>query len=312
MVNQVLEVKNLTKKFGSPAGGFTAVDNLSFDIKAGEVLGLLGQNGAGKTTTIQTLLGVMEATHGTIRYFDKPFPKERETILKQINFASTYISMPWLFTIDEILDIYARLYEIPDKKKRINRLLDAFEIGHLRKKQFNTLSAGEKTRLFITKAFLNYPKLLLLDEPTASLDPEIAIKIREFLKKEKNEFNVSMLFTSHNMSEVEEMCDRVMIMKAGRIIDEDTPENLAKKMSNTHVELLIAKDHKKAEEYFQAKKIQNHRERNRFRVYLDEHKIADFLQALAAEKIDYEEINVNKPTLEDYFLEVVQEKINES
>jgi ABC-2 type transport system ATP-binding protein len=300
----VLSVKNLTKKFGS----FTAVDNLSFDIKEGEVLGLLGRNGAGKTTTIQMLLGVMDATHGTIHYFGKPFPKKREDILKEINFASTYISMPWFFTVDEILSIYARLYEVRDRKKRISTLLQTFEVEHLRNKQFNMLSAGEKTRLFLTKAFLNYPRVVLLDEPTASLDPEIAVTIRRFLKKEKNEYDVSMLFTSHNMSEVEEMCDRVMIMKAGKVIDEDTPENLAKKMPNTHIELIISDDHQKAEKYFQKKRLQYKKERYRFRIYVDEHRIATFLQSLGSEKIAYNEISINRPTLEDYFLDVVKEK----
>jgi len=145
----------------------------------------LGRNGAGKTTTIQALLGVMDATEGTIHYFGKPFPQKREEILKHINFASTYISMPWLFTVEENLNIYAMLYEIPDKKKRIDKLVNEFEMNHLRKKQFSMLSAGEKTRLFLAKAFLNYPKLILLDEPTASLDPDIAIKIRQFLKKKR-------------------------------------------------------------------------------------------------------------------------------
>lgn len=298
----ILEVKNLTKKFNS----FVAVDDLSFEIREGEVLGLLGPNGAGKTTTIQMLLGVMEATHGIIRYFNKPFPKEREEILKQINFSSTYISMPWLFTLDEILDIYARLYEVPDKKKRIDKLLREFEIEHLRKKQFAVLSAGEKTRLFLAKAFLNYPKLILLDEPTASLDPDIAIKIRKFLKKEKAEYNVSMLFTSHNMSEVEEMCDRVMIIKSGKIIDQDTPENLAKKLHHSQIELLIIKDAKQAENYFKENNFKYTVDRDRFVISLEEKHIAEFLQTLTTQNIKYEEININKPTLEDYFLEVLK------
>lgn len=300
----ILDVKNLTKQFGS----FTAVDDLSFEIKEGEVLGLLGPNGAGKTTTIHMLLGVMEATGGVIKYFNKPFPKEREHILKQINFSSTYISMPWLFTLDEILDIYGRLYEVHDRKKRINKLLGEFEIEHLRKRQFAVLSAGEKTRLFLAKAFLNYPKLILLDEPTASLDPDIAIKIRKFLKKEKAEYNVCMLFTSHNMSEVEEMCDRVMIMKSGKIIDQDTPENLAKKLHHSQIELLIMKDNKKAEDYLKEKKFIYTVDRDRFIISLDEQRVAEFLQTITSQNIGYEEININKPTLEDYFLEVLKEK----
>ncbi|MBU3979015.1 ABC transporter ATP-binding protein [Patescibacteria group bacterium] len=302
--NIILEVKNLTKKFNS----FTAVDDLSLEIGEGEVLGLLGPNGAGKTTTIHILLGVMEATGGIIKYFDKPFPKERESVLKQINYSSTYISMPWLSSVDEILNIYARLYEVDDKKKRIAKLLGEFEIEHLRKQQFSFLSAGEKTRLFLVKAFLNYPKLILLDEPTASLDPDIAIKIRRFLKKEKAEYNVSMLFTSHNMSEVEEMCDRVMIIKSGKIIDQDTPENLAKKLHNSQVELLIMKDNKIAENYFKEKKFSYTVDRYRFVISLAEQHVAEFLQTLTSQNIKYEEISINKPTLEDYFLEVLKEK----
>jgi ABC-2 type transport system ATP-binding protein len=220
--------------------------------------------------------------------------------------------MPWFFTLDEILDIYARLYEVHDRKKRINTLLEVFQIDHMRKKSFRFLSAGEKTRLFLAKAFLNYPKLVLLDEPTASLDPEIAIDIREFLKKEKREYDVSMLFTSHNMAEVEEMCDRVMIIKSGKIIDEDTPENLAKKMLNTHVEFLIDKvDLEKAEKHFQKQKMQFTKYRKIFRVYIEENRIASLLQSLASAKITYNEISINKPTLEDYFLDVVKEEKNE-
>lgn len=297
----VLDVKNLTKKFHD----FIAVDNLTFSIKEGEVLGLLGPNGAGKTTTIQMLLGVMDASKGTISYFGNSLQGHREEILKKINFSSTYISMPWLFTVDEILDIFARLYEIPDRKKRIEKLQKEFEIDHLRKKQFYMLSAGEKTRLFLTKSFLNYPRIILLDEPTASLDPDIAVKIRQFLKKEKAEYNVSMLFTSHNMSEVEEMCDNVMIMKNGKIIDADKPENLAKKIRNLHLELLIAKDKEEASALFKKRKISFTRQGNRFRLIVEESDIASVLSLLALEKIHYEEITIDKPTLEEYFLDAI-------
>jgi len=227
MKEPVLEVKNLTKKFsGSASGGgdFTAVDNVSFELHEGEVLGLLGPNGAGKTTTIQMLLGVMEPNSGTVKYFGKPFKKHREEILKVTNFASTYIGLPFLFTVEEILDVFARLYEVEERKKRIQKLLAAFEIDHLAKTNFYKLSAGEKTRLILAKAFINFPKIILLDEPTASLDVEIAIKVREFLKKEKQQYSVSMLFTSHNMKEVEEMCDRILIIHHGKIIHEGPPQ----------------------------------------------------------------------------------------
>lgn len=304
-MDKILGVKNLTKKFGSPPREFTAVDNLSFSIGEGEILGLLGPNGAGKTTTIQMLLAVMKPTCGEISYFGRTLHKHREEILKEINFSSTYISLPEWFTVSETLDIFARLYEIPDRKKRIEKLLKEFEIEELKNKQFYVLSAGEKTRLLLTKAFLNYPKIILLDEPTASLDVEIAVKVREFLKRQQREYDVSMLFTSHNMSEVEEMCDRVIILNHGQVIAEDTPENLAQKMSDCEIELLIKNDVKKALSLFEKIEIPFEQNRFHFKVIMDEKRIAEFLMLLAEEKIGYEEISINKPGLEDYFLQTI-------
>lgn len=299
MQNKVLEVKNLTKQFGD----FTAVDDVSFSLKEGEILGLLGPNGAGKTTTIQMLLDVMDPTSGEISYFGKSFKKSRSQILKKINFSSAYISLPWLFTVDQILKVFADLYEVPDSKKRIDKLLSEFEIDHLRKKQFHMLSAGEKARLLLTKAFINYPEIILLDEPTASLDPDIAVKIRQFLKKEQKEYKVSMLFTSHNMNEVEEMCDRVIFLSHGRIKAEDTPENLARKITDSEIELLI-KDSSNAEKLFEKEKVFYKRDGNMFLVTTKTDKISAFLILLATEKIEFQDISVKKPDLEDYFLKI--------
>ena len=303
-MNKILEVKNLTKKFGD----FSAVDNISFDIHEGEVLGILGPNGAGKTTTIQMLLGVMDATVGEIKYFGKDFKKFRSQILKEINFASTYISLPWSFKVYEILDVFARLYEIPNRKERIKKLLSAFKLDHLEKKSYNNLSAGEKTRLVLTKAFLNHPKIILLDEPTASLDPEIAIIVRDFLKLQKDEYNVSILLTSHNMSEVEELCDRVLILNHGKIVEQGTPEMLIKKITTCHLELTIIDDKQRATEFLNAKEIPYQLKKYSFTIWLDEENIAQFLITLTDEKIKYQEISINKPDLEDYFLQKIGEK----
>lgn len=303
-MQNILEVNNLTKKFGN----FTAVDNISFTLRDGEILGLLGPNGAGKTTTIHMLLGIMDSTRGDIFFFGKLFNKHREEILRQINFSSTYISMPWHFTVSEILDIFARLYEIPDRKKRIQKLLEEFELEHLAKKQFFTLSSGERTRLFLTKAFLNYPKIILLDEPTASLDPDIAVKVRQFLKKQRREYNASMIFTSHNMPEVEEMCDRVLILHHGKIIDEGTPEKLAKKIAHCTLELAIIEDEKRAAKLFEEKEFPFEQDKYTFKILLDENNIAEFLSLLTREGVKYDEITIDKPDLEDYFLQAVGEK----
>lgn len=303
-MNKILEVKNLSKQFGK----FVAVDNVSLVLKEGEILGFLGPNGAGKTTTIQMLLGVTGPTAGEIIYFNKEFKKNREEILKQINFSSTYISLPWLLTVSESLEVFARLYEIDDRKKRIKKLLSEFEIEHLIKKQFYMLSAGEKTRVLLVKAFLNYPRILLLDEPTASLDPDIAIKIRTFIKKERREYNVSVLLTSHNMSEVEDMCDRVLVLNHGKIIEEGTPEMLARGVSDCRLELTIPKNLERAISIFKENKLTFEKDRLRFKITLNEKKVAEILMSLAKAKVNYDYISIDKPDLEDYFLKIVGEK----
>ncbi len=297
MVKKVLEVNNLTKSFGD----FTAVNNISFFLKEGEILGLLGPNGAGKTTSIHMLLDVMSPTSGNIIYFGKQFKEDRSGILKKINYSSAYISLPWFFTIDQVLSVFADLYEIPNKKKRIDKLLEEFEIIHLRKKAVHTLSAGERARLLLTKAFINYPEIILLDEPTASLDPDIAVKIRKFLKKEQKEYKVSMLFTSHNMTEVEEMCDRVIFLNHGKIMAEDTPENLAKQITDSNIEILI-KDSETAKKHFEKNKITFTKDGNIFNLNIRTDEISKVLTGLSSEKIEFQDITVNKPDLEDYFL----------
>ncbi len=302
----ILEVRNLTKTFPSKKGGFNAVDDISLSIKDGEILGLLGPNGAGKTTTIQMLLGVMDPSDGDILYFGTSLQKNRETILKQINFSSTYISLPWWFTVSEILELFARLYEIQERQKRIKKLLREFEMEELYKKEFRMLSAGEKTRLLLAKAFLNYPKIILLDEPTASLDPDIAVRIRQFLKKEKEKYNVSMLFTSHNMDEVEEMCDRVIVLSHGKIIAKDTPVNLVKSIRESEIELLIKKDRERAMKLFNKLELPFTQNGTMFTLVVDEKTIAEFLTLLTKENIEYEDISINKPDLEDYFLNIAK------
>ncbi len=297
MVKKVLEVNNLTKSFGE----FTAVNNVSFFLKEGEILGLLGPNGAGKTTSIHMLLDVMSPTSGDIIYFGKKFNTDRSGILKKINYSSAYISLPWFFTVDQVLSVFADLYEVPNKKKRIDKLLEEFEIIHLRKKAVHTLSAGERARLLLTKAFINYPEIILLDEPTASLDPDIAVKIRKFLKKEQKEYKVSMLFTSHNMTEVEEMCDRVIFLNHGKIMAEDTPENLAKQITDSNIEILI-KDSETAEKHFEKNKINFSKDGNIFNLNIKTEEISKILTGLSSEKIEFQDITINKPDLEDYFL----------
>jgi ABC-2 type transport system ATP-binding protein len=296
----VLEIKNLTKSFGK----YNAVTNLSFTIKSGEIVGLLGPNGAGKTTTIYMLLGLLTPTKGSIYYFGKEFQKNREEIMHKVNFSSTYLGFPWKMSVYNNLDILARLYNVENIKERIDQLLEMFEINDLRNQRYGDLSAGQKTRVFLAKAFINFPKVLLLDEPTASLDPEIAVKVRELLKRERGKFKTSMLFTSHNMAEVEEVCDRVIFIDHGKIIAQDTPQAFARRVKKIKVRFLFESNIRDIEKICFENKWKITREDRFQSIEVKEKEISQLLGLFAKENVEYSEISIDKPSLEDYFLEV--------
>lgn len=233
----VVEVKNLTKIFN----GFTAVDKVTFEIKKGEILGILGPNGAGKTTIIHMLTGVTAPTGGRIRIFGLDFHNNRESILKRINFSSTYSSMPYSLTVRENLRIFAILYGVKDRKKRIDELLEIFGIKELNKKLVRHLSSGQITRLCLVKALLNNPGILLLDEPTASLDPDMADKTRSLLKKFRKERGLSIIYTSHNMKEMEDMSDRLIFLDRGRILATGAPREVIEGFGRKNLEEVFIK-----------------------------------------------------------------------
>lgn len=222
MNSPVAEVRNLTKIFNS----FKAVDDVSFVLRPGEILGLLGPNGAGKTTIIHMLLGLTTPTSGEIKFFGLDLEDHREDILQSVNFSSTYVSMPYSLTVRESLRVFARLFNVRNREERIRKLLSDFEMEDAAGKTVRTLSSGQMTRLNLAKALVNDPKVLLLDEPTASLDPDIADKTRSFLKKIKNEKGISILYTSHNMKEMEEISDRIIFLQKGKIIACGPPEEV--------------------------------------------------------------------------------------
>ena len=303
MTEKVVEVKKLTKTFGKTK----AVKNISFDIKEGEIVGLLGPNGAGKTTTIQMLLGTLTPTDGEVRYFTKDFKTHREEILQQVNFCSSYIRLPWRLTVYENLDVIARLYGVKDRLKRINKLLDAFDMGSFRGRTMNSLSAGQIMRVVLAKAFINYPRVILLDEPPASLDPEVARRVRDFLLKEQKEYKVSMLYTSHNMVEVEELCDRVIFLYKGKILDEDTPAGLASRIEKVKIEFLITKGKSAIPEIVGKNDWKITSDGRYTLIELKEFEISKLLSLFSERGIKYSEISIDKPTLEDYFLKVSEE-----
>ncbi|HEY2107379.1 MAG TPA: ABC transporter ATP-binding protein [Candidatus Binataceae bacterium] len=216
----LLDVSHLSKRY---SGGMLAVDDVSFSIERGEILGLLGPNGAGKTTTLHMLLGLITPSGGEVRVFGRSFADHREEILQQMNFTSPYVAFPFRLTVMENLSVFARLYDIAEPRGRIGELLKLFGVEDLRDKPIAKLSSGENTRVGLCKAMINNPRLLLLDEPTAYLDPEIAWQVKQVLLAAQREFGTTILYTSHNMPEVERMCNRIVFLHHGRVIASGSP-----------------------------------------------------------------------------------------
>ena len=307
-MDSVLQVKNLKKIFGN----FTAVNDISFTLNRGEILGLLGPNGAGKTTTIQMLLSIMTPSSGSIYYFGKSLKTHRSEILEKVAFASTYVRLPSHLTIEENLNIYAQLYGISKKEResRIKYFLTFFDLWDVRSRESGVLSAGQITRVMLAKAFISKPTVVLLDEPTASLDPDIAQQVRKFILEQQQEHGTSILLTSHNMDEVTEVCDRVLVLQKGTIIANNTPEQLAASVKNSHIHLLVTKNQDDLEKYLVENGYLYAKMGQTFDIEINEHKIGQFLHEIAKREVWYEQISIEKPSLEDYFLQVAQASRN--
>ena len=232
----LVETKNLCKYYD----GILALDHLNLTVKPGELVGLLGPNGAGKTTAIHILLGLLSPSSGEVSVMGMSPLRERHKIASKINFSSAYTNLPTNLKVKETLYIYSQLYSVKDAKEKVKSLLGLFEIDHLQNRVYGALSSGEKTRLNLAKSFLNDPDLLLLDEPTASLDPEVADRVRTILKGIQKERNIGILYTSHNMPEVEEMCHRIVFINKGKTIAQGTADEIKKMFhSNTLDQVFI-------------------------------------------------------------------------
>ncbi|QPF85265.1 ABC transporter ATP-binding protein [Bradyrhizobium genosp. L] len=201
-----------------------AVDDISFRIARGSITGLLGGNGAGKTTTIAMIMGLVLPTSGTVQVLGAKIPEQRYAVLGRMNFESPYVDMPMRLTVRQNLTTFGRLYSVRHLRKRIEQLAADLDLGDFLDRANGKLSAGQKTRVALAKALINEPDLLLLDEPTASLDPDTADWVRQHLETYRKTHNATILLASHNMLEVERLCDRVIIMKRGKIEDDDSPE----------------------------------------------------------------------------------------
>ncbi len=236
-MNYLVEVKNLKKNYSLKE----AVKGISFNIRENEILGLLGPNGCGKTTTIGMLLGLLKPTAGEIKIDNMNFEKNRIDILNNINFISPYIELPKKLTVKQNLTVYGKLYNIKNLERQIQYLSEKLRLEELLNRITGELSSGQKNRVGLAKALINKPKVLFLDEPTASLDPEVGDFIRSFLETYKQENKISILLASHNMSEVSRLCKSVLMMKNGQIIDEGSPESLINKHGRKNLEEVFLK-----------------------------------------------------------------------
>jgi ABC-2 type transport system ATP-binding protein len=227
-----IEVARLSKIYKTTR----AVDDISFRIRQGSITGLLGGNGAGKTTTIAMIMGLVLPTSGRVQVLGYPMPERAAEVLGRMNFESPYVDMPMRLTVRQNLSIFGRLYGVANLPERIAQLAADLDLDEFLDRPNGKLSAGQKTRVALAKALINQPELLLLDEPTASLDPDTADWVREHLETYRKTHEATILLASHNMFEVERLCDRVIIMKRGRIEDDDSPDRIMARYNRATLE----------------------------------------------------------------------------
>ena len=237
MNNNLINVVNLVKNFDEQS----VIKNISFNVKKNSIVGILGKNGAGKTTLLGMLLGLITPTKGDIFILGKNLKLNKKEILSEINFQSPYVDLPKKMTVEQNLSFYSRLYGVKNFNIVIENLVDDLKIRDLLKKNYGSLSAGQKTKINLCKALLNKPKLLLLDEPTASLDPETSIFIRNYLLEYQKKNNSSILITSHNLNEVQAMCSNIILLKSGEIVSEGNIKQILKNYNyKTLIELFLS------------------------------------------------------------------------
>ena len=232
-----IEINNLSKQYKRAS----AVKNISFKINKGKTIGLLGPNGCGKSTTIGMMLGLIKPTSGVVLINGKNIENNRTNLLEKINFISPYIELPKKLTIQENLEIYGRLYGVKNLKNKILELMEMLNLTEFRKRKTGELSSGQKNRVSLAKALVNDPEILLLDEPTASLDPDVGDYVRGVIENFSSKNNATILLASHNMNEVERLCDEVMMMKNGEIIDQGKSVDLISKHGRKNLEEVFLK-----------------------------------------------------------------------
>ncbi|OGH37504.1 MAG: hypothetical protein A3B44_02835 [Candidatus Levybacteria bacterium RIFCSPLOWO2_01_FULL_38_21] len=304
-MNKVLEVKNLTKKYDH----FTAVDDISFFVNEGEAVGFLGPNGAGKTTTIQILLGITSSTAGTIKFFGKDFNKHKKECLQRINFASAFNTLQGRITVWENLLVFAHLYKVKNPKKKIMEFINYFEGEALLKQRYWDLSAGQKTKINLIKSLINDPEIILMDEPTASLDPDVVDKTLSFIEELKKSRKITLLYTSHNMDEITRVCDKIIFLDHGKIVAQDSPLNLTKQIKTSTLKLTFDGKKEEMEKYLKSQKLK-YEFLNEYtvKIAIEEKLIPSVIFGISKTALWITDIEVQKPTLEDFFLHIVRGK----
>ena len=302
----IIEVKNLRKSYGK----FEAIKGISFELKKGEILGFLGPNGAGKTTTIQILLNIITPNSGEVKIFGLDAFRHREQVLQRMNFTSAYVHLFGSLTVWQNLKVFAKLYGLSDYG-RIHKLLKEFEAEDLKDKKAVTLSSGQLTRVMVVKALLNEPELILLDEPTSSLDPDIAEKMRAILKYIRDDRGTAMLYTSHNMMEIEEMCDRVIFLSHGQIVANDTPQKLTALIPDHQLRVRFADKPLALENWLQERGLDWRITDNEVHVTTTNEAIPSLLSEMYKDNFAIQDISIAEPDLEDVFLKIARESNRE-
>ena len=307
----VIQVRNLVKTFPSKEGKLIAVNNNSFNVKKGEIFGLLGVNGAGKSTTLNILSGLTTPDSGTIAIFGKDFFKHEEEIKSKFNLATAYYSLSSHVTVKENLNVYARLYNVMNHQQKIQELTEKFMISHLLHTKVQSLSSGARSRLGLVKSMLNDPQLLLLDECTVGLDPAMAELTRDYLQKYNQETGCTIIFTSHYMQEVEQLCHRIAFMDEGKIVKVGTAKDLLQELELQTVTLHFSQKIEKAKKMLEQEGIKytfNHAGALQFHIKNKDKIIYPLLKKFVNNDIPFDDLHLDKPTLEEYFIKKSREQ----
>jgi ABC-2 type transport system ATP-binding protein len=288
----IVRAQGLTKRFGSQK----AVDGINFDIWPAEIVGFLGPNGAGKTTTIRMLLDILRPNDGHLEIFGETYARNRKNILQQMNASSGSLTLPGKLSVLDNLHIFADLYGVDNSHRRVDELIERFDLGRYRHRQLYSLSSGQQVRVSLAKAFLNRPRLLLLDEPTASLDPDVADRVRHFLMDVVRDEKTTVFLTSHNMLEVEKVCSRVLFINAGRIQAEGSPRELAQRVRTWRISITT---------------INNEGHETSTVVEMDRDHVGPYLTKMVNEGNTLKSVSVHEPTLEDFFVQTARAGSND-